>query len=111
MSQEPEMQEQAQIITLEGDDGSSYSCEVIEVFDFEDKEYALLLNLDEKEEDDEDSEGALVVMRLIRQADQAVFQTIETEEEFQKVIEHVKTIVSEADDFGDEHEHEGGCCG
>lgn len=92
---EEQLQSEDTIVTLEGEDGHSYSCQIIDIFEFDEKEYALLLNLGESEEDegDEDDEkGKLVIMRLVQQGDQAIFQTIETEEEFQKVVAHVETM-------------------
>lgn len=93
---EEQLQSEDTIVTLEGEDGHSYSCQIIDIFDFDEKEYALLLNLGEKEgaeaEDEDDEKGSLVIMRLIQKGDQAIFQTIETEEEFQKVVEHVEAM-------------------
>ena len=33
------------LITLEGDDGHSYSCQLIDIFEFEKQEYGLLLKV------------------------------------------------------------------
>lgn len=83
-----------QVITLEGEDGHSYVCRILGLFEFEDKEYALLLNIGEvgKEETEEPS---TVVMQLITKDDQAVFRTIEDDEEFDRVIAYVKELAAE----------------
>jgi hypothetical protein len=90
------------LITLEGDDGHSYSCQLIDVFEYEKQEYALLLKTPEEGEDskkakkDEPEEGSLVVMRLIQRDDQCIFQTIEDDQEFEKVISYIEELAQES---------------
>ena len=83
-----------QVITLEGEDGHSYVCRILGLFEYEEKEYALLLNMGEagKEESEEPS---TVVMQLITKDDQAVFRTIENDEEFERVINYVRELANE----------------
>ena len=104
MTTNPGQEEQASVITLEGDDGHSYSCQILDIFNFEQKEYALLLNLGEVNSEGEDSEnqGSIVVMRLTERGDQSVFQTIESEEEFERVIAHVEEMVKQAEETAPE---------
>ncbi len=103
MSPEQENQAQEAVITLEGDDGHSYSCQILEIFDFENQEYALLLNLgDQKPEDADDDKGSIVIMRLTQRDDQSIFQTIESEEEFDRVVAHVEEMVKQAEAEEDE---------
>ena len=90
------------LITLEGDDGHSYSCQLIDVFEFEKQEYALLLKTPdvekegEKPKKDELEDGSLVVMRLVQRDDQCIFQTIEDDEEFEKVISYIEQLAQES---------------
>ena len=93
-----------QTITLESEDGRSYSCRILGVFEFESKEYALLLNLGDGGSEDENKEGAsTVIMQLIEKDDQAIFRTIESDEEFDRVVAYVKEL---AMDMADEDEEE-----
>jgi hypothetical protein len=95
-----------QTITLESEDGRSYACRILGVFEFDNKEYALLLNLGdgEGEEKNEDKDGAsTVIMQLIEKDDQAIFRTIESDEEFDRVVAYVKEL---AMDMADEDEDE-----
>lgn len=89
-------QEEAAMITLEGEDGHSYPCQLLDIFQFEEQEYALLLKMDElkasEEGSDEEDEGSLVVMRLIQRDDQSIFQTIESEDEFARVVAHLEDL-------------------
>ena len=97
------------LITLEGDDGNSYSCQLIDVFEFEKQEYALLLKVTELAkktpvksskaeggQEDEEAEGSLVVMRLIQRDDQYIFQTIENDQEFERVISYVEELAAQS---------------
>ena len=88
-----------QVITLEGEDGHSYVCRILGLFEFEEKEYALLLNMGEAGKDP-DEEPSTVVMQLITKNDQAVFRTIENDEEFDRVIAYVRELAIEME--GDE---------
>ncbi|MFX5472280.1 DUF1292 domain-containing protein, partial [Acinetobacter baumannii] len=79
MTNEAQTQQDEAVITLEGEDGHSYSCQILDIFEFENQEYALLLKMGggaapEGEEEEED--GSLVIMRLITRDDQSIFQTI-----------------------------------
>jgi len=106
MSNEAPTQDDEAIITLEGEDGQSYECQILDIFEFEGQEYALLLKKggekDAKAEDDE--EGSLVIMRLIQRDDNSIFQTIESDEEFDKVVAHVEELarMSEEGEEGEE---------
>jgi uncharacterized protein YrzB (UPF0473 family) len=106
MSLEPDTQGHEDFITLQGEDGQDYPCQILQIFDFDNKEYALLLNLAEESTNGtgEDS-GSLVVMRLTQQGEQAIFQTIESEEEFQKVVAYVEEMSKGACDDEECAEH------
>jgi uncharacterized protein YrzB (UPF0473 family) len=102
MSNEAQAQQEEAIITLEGEDGHSYSCQILDIFDFEGQEYALLLKMGEPKPDaEEEEEGSLVIMRLVQREDQSIFQTIESDDEFDRVVAHVEELARQA-------EHEGG---
>lgn len=96
MNNEAQTQPEEAMITLEGEDGQAYTCQILDIFDFEDQEYALLLKMGG---DEEDEEGSLVIMRLIQREDQSIFQTIESDEEFDRVVAHVEELarMSEAE--------------
>jgi uncharacterized protein YrzB (UPF0473 family) len=96
-----------QTITLESEDGKSYACRILGVFDFEGKEYALLLNMGDSENpempDDDNKDASTVIMQLIEKDDQAIFRTIESDEEFERVVAYVKEL---ATDIGDDEDDE-----
>lgn len=91
-----------QTITLESEDGRSYVCKILGVFNYESKEYALLLKLADGEEDAEGE--STVIMQLIEKDDQAIFRTIESDEEFERVVAFVKDELLE---ISEDEENEG----
>jgi hypothetical protein len=82
-------------ITLTGEDGSAYECRVLGVFELEGREYALLLRLPATGVSSD--EGSTVVMRLIQQGDQAIFETISDDAEFGRVMQFVREVAREMD--------------
>ena len=95
---EEEKNEEQQYVEVLWEDGSIIKCEIYAVIEFENKTYALLIPLGE---DDEDTE--VIVMEYVEDdEDSAHFQTIEDEDEFNRVCEYVQTI--EEEDIEDEEE-------
>jgi uncharacterized protein YrzB (UPF0473 family) len=93
-----------ELITLQGEDGVEHVCRVLGVFDFEEKEYALVLDLGEAGADPAETEPDAVLMRLHEQDGEAVFRTIEDDGEFTRVSTYVKDLAAEQDDDGEEDE-------
>ena len=92
-----EAEESMEVLVLEGEDGKEYECELLDRFEFEDGEYVLLLKLPEElegeEELDPDEDGQLIIMKVHTRGEQTVFQTIESEEEFDRVKAYVEEMV------------------
>jgi hypothetical protein len=107
MNNEAQTQQDEAVITLEGEDGHSYSCQILDIFEFENQEYALLLKMgggaapEAAPAEEEDEDGSLVIMRLITREDQSIFQTIESDEEFDRVVKHVEERAQEAEEAED----------
>lgn len=98
MNNEAQTQQDEAMITLEGEDGHSYSCQILDIFEFENQEYALLLKMgDAKSESAEEEDGSLVIMRLIQREDQSIFQTIESDDEFERVVAHVEELARQSE--------------
>jgi uncharacterized protein YrzB (UPF0473 family) len=72
------------LITLCDDSGRSFSCEVLDILDFEERQYCLLQQVP----DDSDEDGKIVLMRLITHDDHSQFQTLD-KAEFQRVNAHL----------------------
>jgi len=84
-------EEDIQIIETETEDGEKVKFELFDIIEFEEKEYALLIPVEEESE--EDSE--LVLMRLSKEGEEYVFETIEDDEEFERVSEYIESIEDE----------------
>ncbi len=87
MSEENEQQ----YVEIIDNDGEIVKCEVYDVIDYEDKTYALLLPIDE--EGDEDAE--VIVMEYVEEGEDCYFQTIDDEDEFQRVCEYIESLDEE----------------
>ena len=95
-----EQNEDIQYVEVLWEDGSVIKCEIYDVIDFENKTYALLIPLGE---DDEDTE--VIVMEYVEDDEEnAHFQTIEDEAEFNRVCDYVKSLEEEYEDEDDEEE-------
>lgn len=80
-----------QIIETVTEDGEKVQFKLFDIVEFEEKEYALLLPLED--EDNEDAE--LVLMQLTKEDDDYIFETIEDDDEFDRVSEYVESLADE----------------
>lgn len=75
------------MITLLDDEGKEVECEVIDMFQFEEKEYIVLLPMDEEDP---------YILRVDKDADgNEVFAVIEDDEEFEKVADAYDELLGE----------------
>ena len=75
------------------EDGVATQCEVYDVVEYEGKSYALLLPLDE-----DDEEAELIVLEYVEEGDECYFQSIDDEEEFDKVCEYIQSLDFDEDE-------------
>lgn len=75
------------IITLTGEGGHEYSCEILDIFEFDGQEYGLLLKLGD--------ESSTVLMRLVTRGEDAVFRTIEDDAEFERVTAFIRELANQ----------------
>ncbi len=87
--------EENSLIETVDEEGNVINFELYDLIEVEGQEYALLLPAD-TEEESEDAE--IVLMRATREGDDYIFETIEDEEEFNKVEEYIKTLEDEEDE-------------
>ena len=74
-----------QIIETVTEDGEVVQFRLFDIIEYEEKEYALLLPLEEEDSDD----AELVLMRLEKDDEEYIFETIEDDEEFDRVSEYI----------------------
>ncbi len=87
--------EERQLIETVDEDGKVINFELFDIVEVDNQEYALLLPADD-DEDSEDSE--IILMRLTKDGEDYLFETIEDDEEFNKVEEYIKTLEDEEDE-------------
>lgn len=86
------------LIEITDDDGTVIKCELHDIIEFENKQYALLVEVDE----DEEEYGEVVLMRYLEEGDESYFETIDDDEEFEKVSNYIESLDPEYDDEAEE---------
>ena len=86
------MADEDQIIETVDENGKVVRFELFDVVEVDEQEYALLLPV-EAEENDE-----LVLMRLTKDGEEYLFETIEDDEEFDKVATYVENMDDEEEE-------------
>ena len=88
--------EEQNYVEIFGEDGQIIKCEIVDVIDFENKTYALLLPLEEQEDEDE---AEVIVMEYVELGDDdGYFQNIDNEDEFNKVCQYIQSLDDENDE-------------
>lgn len=82
------------IIETIDEDGEVIKFELFDVIEFEEKEYALLLPVGVEIDEDSD-ESEMVLMRLVKDGEDYSFETIDDEEEFERVSDYLESIEDE----------------
>lgn len=88
------MSEEQNFVEICDEDGNVTKCEVYDVVDFEEKTYALLLPLDEENEEDPE----LIVLEYIEEGEEGYFQNIDDEDEFNRVCEYIESLADEVEE-------------
>ncbi len=86
-------EEENNIIEIIDDEENVIKCELYDIIEFDDKQYALLVEIGTNEEDPE-----LVIMRYVEEGEEAFFETIEDDEEFEKVANYVETLEEDTEE-------------
>ncbi len=79
-----------QIIETVTEEGEIVQFRLFDIIEFEEKEYALLLPV----EDDND-ENEIVLMRLTKENEDYLFESIDDDDEFERVSEYIESIEDE----------------
>lgn len=82
--------EEKQLIETIDEEGKIINFELFDIVEFEQKEYALLLPADSKNDNDE-----VVLMRLTKDGEDYLFEAIEDDEEFDKVSQYIENLADE----------------
>ena len=86
--------ENDQLIETVDENGNVITFELYDIVEVEEQEYALLLPTDSQAGEEDE----LVLMRLTKDGEDYLFETIDDDEEFNKVAEYVENLADEEDD-------------
>lgn len=78
------------IVETVDEDGNVINFKLFDIIEFENKEYALLLPVESEEDEDE-----LVIMKLIKDDEEYSFETIDDDDEFDRVSEYLEELGEE----------------
>lgn len=82
------------VIKTQDQTGVTHNFELVEVIQFKENNYGLLIPLDENEEridmTDNEEEQAVILMKLFKDDEGYVFETIEDEAEFNEILAYVE---------------------
>lgn len=87
------MAEEKHIIETLDENGNLIKFELFDIIQFEGSEYALLLPGDEKDKEENGSE--IVLMKLIQEGTGYSFETIEDDDEFERVSDYIESLDEE----------------
>lgn len=87
--------EENSLIETVDEEGNVINFELYDLIEVEGQEYALLLPADSE---DDSEEAEIILMRATKDGDEYIFETIEDEDEFNKVEEYIKTLEDEEDE-------------
>ena len=80
-----------QLIETVDDEGNIVNFELIDIVEVDNQEYGLLFPKDDKKEDDSE-ESEVVLMRLTKEGEEYIFEMIEDDAEFNKVVEFIDAM-------------------
>lgn len=83
------MADEDQIIETIDENGNLIKFELFDIIEVDEKEYALLLPVEEEEADE------VVLMRLSKDGEDYLFETIDNDEEFEQVAAYVENMDDE----------------
>lgn len=86
-------EEENNLIELTDEDGNVIKCALYDIIDFEGKQYAILADMSQSEDDMYDT----IIVTYTEEDGTSYFETIEDDEEFDRVSEYVDKILDEED--------------
>ena len=86
--------EEQNFVELCDEDGNVTKCEVYDIVDFEEKTYAMLLPLEEENEEDPE----LIVLEYLEEGEECYFQNIDDEEEFERVCDYIESLADSVEE-------------
>ena len=86
------MAEEDKIIETVDENGNVVKFELYDIVEVDEKEYALLLPTDEEDADE------VVLMKITKDGEEYLFETIDDDDEFEKVAQYVENMEDEEEE-------------
>ena len=86
-------EENENLIEITDDDGNVIKCELYDIIEFENQQYALLT-----EADSEEDEPEVVLMKYTEEGEDSYFETIDDDDEFERVSNYIENLDDENTD-------------
>lgn len=83
-------EEENNVIEITDEEDNVLKCELYDIIEFENNQYAILTEAESVEEDPE-----MVIMRYTEEDGESYFETIEDDEEFDRIAKYLETIDEE----------------
>ena len=86
------------IIETIDENGEVIKFNLFDIFEYEDKEYAILLPIEEDvsetddDDDDDDDDDRPILVRLLQEGEEYSFEVIDDDDEFEKVSKYVISV-------------------
>lgn len=91
--------ENENLIEITDDDGTVIKCELYDIIEFEDKQYALLVEVNGE---NEEIDPEVVLMRYVEEGEESYFETIDDDDEFERVSDYIESLSPDENDDDDE---------
>ena len=91
--------ENENLIEITDDDGTVIKCELYDIIEFEDKQYALLVEVNDE---DEEINPEVVLMRYVEEGEESYFETIDDDDEIERVSDYIESLSPEENNDDDE---------
>ncbi len=91
--------ENENLIEITDDDGTVIKCSLYDIIEFEDKQYALLVEVNDE---DEEIDPEVVLMRYVEEGEESYFETIDDDDEFERVSDYIESLSPEENNDDDE---------
>ena len=86
-------EEEMNLVELTDEEGNVTNCEVYDIVEFEGKTYAMLLPVEEENEE----EPELIVLEYVEEGDECSFVSIDDEDEFNRVCDYIESLADEVE--------------
>jgi len=92
-----------EVYTLTDEDGKESDFELIGRLDEDGQSYVALAPIDVDEENEDDEEGSFIVLKVVEEDGEEIFETIEDDEEFDRIADIFEDeLMQDMDYDGDE---------